>query len=91
MSDQPQMPKIEFPCANYPIKVVGENVDDFRGFVIESVQIHVPDLDVKKVTEVASRTGKYLSVRLVITAQSEEQLQNLHQDLKASGRVQTVL
>ncbi|WP_027855642.1 YbeD family protein [Marinobacterium litorale] len=91
MSQNPEPPKIEFPCEDYPIKVVGHNEDDFRGFVIETVQIHAPDLDITKVTVAESRTGKYLSVRLAITATGEEQLQRLHEELKASGRVQTVL
>lgn len=91
MSDTPEAPKIEFPCENYPIKVVGHNADDFRGFVIETVQIHAPDLDISQVTVAESRTGKYLSVRLQITATGEQQLKDLHADLKASGRVQTVL
>ena len=91
MSDTPEAPKIEFPCEDYPIKIVGHNQDDFRGFVIETVQIHAPDLDISKVTVAGSRTGKYLSVRISITATSEQQLINLHEDLKASGRVQTVL
>lgn len=87
----PEAPKIEFPCEGYPIKVVGHNDDDFRGFVIETVQIHAPDLDISEVTVAESRTGKYLSVRLSITATGEDQLKRLHQDLMASGRVQTVL
>ncbi len=91
MSDTPEAPKIEFPCPDYPIKVVGHNENDFRGFVIETVQIHAPDLDISRITVAESRTGKYLSVRLMITATGVEQLERLHQDLKASGRVQTVL
>jgi hypothetical protein len=91
MSNTSEAPKIEFPCENYPIKVVGHNQNDFRGFVIETVQIHAPDLDIAKVTVNESRTGKYLSVRLQITVTGEDQLIRLHNDLKASGRVQTVL
>jgi len=86
-----EAPKIEFPCEDYPIKVVGHNADDFRGFVIETVQIHAPDLDLSAVSVAESRTGKYLSVRLSITATGEDQLKRLHQDLMNSGRVQTVL
>lgn len=88
----PEAPKIEFPCEAYPIKVVGHNEDDFRGFVIETVaDPRPPDLDLSEVTVAESRTGKYLSVRLTITATGEDQLRRLHQDLMNSGRVQTVL
>ena len=88
---EPEAPKIEFPCENYPIKVVGYNADDFKGFVIETVQVHCPDLDIERITQQESRTGKYVSVRLFITATGIDQLERLHEDLKASGRVQTVL
>lgn len=88
---EPEAPKIEFPCADYPIKVVGNNADDFRGYVIETVQKYAPDLDLAKVTEQPSRTGKYISIRLLITATGEEQLDSMHKDLKSSGRVHTVL
>lgn len=88
---EPEAPKIEFPCPDYPIKVVGNNAADFRAYVIETVQIHAPDLDISRVTVQESRTGKYLSVRLWITATGEEQLDRMHKELKASGRVHTVL
>lgn len=84
-------PKIEFPCEDYPIKVVGNNQDNFRDYVIATVKKHCPDLDLERVTEQPSRTAKYLSVRLFITAHGEEHLDLLHKDLKSSGRVHTVL
>ncbi|MEC8695204.1 MAG: DUF493 family protein [Pseudomonadota bacterium] len=40
---------------------------------------------------IASKNGKYQSFRFSITAESEEQLKNLHEDLKATGRVHMVL
>lgn len=88
---EPEAPKIEFPCPNYPIKVVGNNAPDFRGFVVETVQKYDADLDLTKVTEQPSRTGKYISIRLLITATSEEQLESLNTELKSTGRVHTVL
>jgi putative lipoic acid-binding regulatory protein len=90
MSEQ-QPPKIEFPCPDYPIKVIGVNSDDFRGFVIETVQIHAPDFDITTVTVQDSREGTFQSVRFCITATGAEQLERLHQDLKASGRVKIVI
>jgi putative lipoic acid-binding regulatory protein len=88
---EPQAPKIEFPCPDYKITVVGNNADDFRSYVIQIVQKYDRDLDLTKVNEQPSRTGKYLSVRLFITATGEEQLDRMHKDLKSSGRVHTVL
>ncbi|MBY4676213.1 YbeD family protein [Marinobacterium arenosum] len=90
MSEQ-DAPKIEFPCPDYPIKVVGVNDDNFRGFVVETVQIHAPDLDISRVTVNDSRNGTFQSVTLMITATGEDQLRALHTDLMASGRVRMVI
>ncbi|SIQ73566.1 HP0495 family protein [Marinobacterium stanieri] len=91
MSSEPQAPKIEFPHPDYTLKIIGDNHDDFKGLVVEIVQIHAPDLDVEQVVVQESGKGNYSSVRLSITATSHEQLDNLHQDLKATGRVKMVL
>ncbi|QEQ95669.1 YbeD family protein [Neptunomonas concharum] len=86
-----QPPKIEFPCPDYPIKVVGKNADDFRDFVIEIVRVHAPDLDVSRITLQDSSKGTYQSVRMFITATGEDQLKSLHEELIASDRVHLVL
>lgn len=88
---QQEAPKIEFPCPNYPIKVVGRNDEGFRGFVIEIVQVHVPDLDLSTVTVQDSRNGNFQSVRFTITAQGVDQLSALHEALIASDRVKMVI
>lgn len=89
-SSQPA-PKIEFPCENYPIKVVGNNTEHFLDFVISSVLAFDPHLDLERITTQNSRNERFQSVRLFITATGEEQLQALFQTLKASGRVHMVL
>ena len=88
---QQEPPKIEFPCPNYPIKVVGVNSDNFRGFVIEIVQIYVPDFDLSSVSVQDSRNGSFQSVRFKITAQGVDQLKALHEALIASDRVKMVI
>ena len=51
MSQQTEQeaPKIEFPCPDYPIKVIGRDGPDFQDVVIDVVRIHVPDLDITKI------------------------------------------
>lgn len=88
---QKEPPKIEFPCPNYPIKVVGTNSDNFREFVIEIVQLHAPDLDLATVSVQDSRNGTFQSVRFKITAQGVEQLRAIHEALIASDRVKMVI
>jgi putative lipoic acid-binding regulatory protein len=84
-------PKIEFPCANYPIKVIGEAGEGFADLVVEVILRHAPDLDSDTLIVRDSRTGRFLSVQVSITATGVEQLQAIHNDLRATGRVHMVL
>ena len=87
---EPQAPKIEFPCP-YPLKIVGHAAEDFTEFVIDVVERHAGTVVREHVDVKSSSGGKYLSVRVTITATGEDQLKALFTDLKQSGRVQVVL
>lgn len=86
-----QPPKIEFPCERYPIKVIGTAGEGFSDLVVEVIQRHAPDLDVSTLVMRDSRNGNFLSVQVLITATGVEQLQAIHVDLRATGRVHMVL
>lgn len=83
-------PRIEFPC-DYPIKVVGDAADDFAATVCQIVNRHDPDFDAAKIEVVASRNGRFQSVRLTLRAQGEAQLKALFAELKGTGRVHMVV
>ncbi len=83
-------PKIEFPCA-YPLKIIGHATDDFRDFVISVLERHTDRIYEESIDLRASSGGKFVSVRVTITATGEQQLSNIFTEFKASGRVQTVL
>ena len=83
-------PRIEFPC-QYPIKVMGLDVDNFSDAIIEIIRRHAPDLDNDNISFRPSRHGKYLAVNVIITARGVGQIQDIFEDLKASGRVAMVL
>lgn len=83
-------PKIEFPC-DYPVKVLGRNVPEFRPVVLDLFERHAPGFDQDTITVRDSRKGNFLSMTIVITATGPEQLEALHQDLRATGLVQMVL
>ncbi|GLZ84187.1 DUF493 domain-containing protein [Pseudomonas sp. BN414] len=93
MTDTPdvQPPKIEFPCERYPIKVIGDSFDGFSDLVIEIIRRHAPDLDAGTLVVRDSRNGRFLSVQVLITATGVDQLQAIHVDLRATGRVHMVL
>jgi putative lipoic acid-binding regulatory protein len=84
-------PTIEFPCEDYPIKVIGRNGDDFQRSVVKIVHSHDVAFREETVTLQASSNGNYLSVRFSIRATGTPQLQALHQDLLAHPSVKLVL
>lgn len=86
----PDAPTIEFPC-QYPIKVIGTAGEGFTDMVLEIVERHAPGVDANSVEVMDSKNGRFLSVRLIMTATGAEQLQALHVELKATGRVHMVL
>lgn len=90
-NSETQPPKIEFPCERYPIKVIGDAGEGFREAVVEVIRRHSPDLDETTLVTRDSRNGRFLSVQVLITATSVEQLQAIHVDLRATGRVHMVL
>jgi len=91
MKTTPDAPKIEFPCENYSLKIVGRKTADYPTWVVQCVQQLAPDLDPKKVQIVDSKNGTFQSIRLAITAQSADHLQQIHQTLMARGKVKLVL
>lgn len=44
-------PKIEFPCENYDIKVIGDAHDEFKQVVVDIIRKHVPDFDESTITD----------------------------------------
>ncbi|EZQ18516.1 DUF493 domain-containing protein [Pseudomonas sp. G11-1] len=91
MSDKtPEAPKIEFPC-QYPIKIICSAGDGVIELVLAVVRQHDAALDADKLVVQDSKNGRFQSLRLVMTATGEQQLQQLHADLKATGHVHMVL
>jgi putative lipoic acid-binding regulatory protein len=84
-------PKIEFPCSNYPIKVIGENVSEYELEIGIIVKQYVPDINLNKVTCNDSKNGRFRSITFYITATDTEQLTLLHQSLMRHANVKMVL
>ena len=90
MSNQ-EAPKIEFPCPNYPVKVVGKGVPHYDQLVIDIVRKYAADMDVARIKYKDSSNGKFRSLTFYITATSAEQLAALHKDLTAKAEVHMVM
>ena len=83
-------PKIEFPCADYPIKIIGDTGVGFKAMVIEIVEKYA------KIThditaERQSSNGNYTTLQLHILATDQDQLYNINSELRATGKVKMVL
>lgn len=90
MSD-PGAPKIEFPCPDYPIKVMGDAGDELHCLVVEVMERHAPDFDQTRISVRESSKGRFQSVTVWITATGVPQLQAIHEDLRTSPITKMVL
>lgn len=91
MTTDEKPPKIEFPCADYPIKIVGRAEPDLHNHVITVMHRHVADFDETCISIRHSSAGSYQSFTVVITATGVDQLQAIFEDLKQSPAIQLVL
>jgi len=77
---------IEFPC-DFPIKVMGRADADFDLLAVNIVRKYVPDVLEGAVKSRLSRNQNYIAVTITVEAQSQEQLDNIYQELTAHERV----
>lgn len=90
-NSEQQPPTIEFPCADYPIKIIGDNCDTFVEVVLEVLKRHAPEVDPESVVCRDSSKGRFVSVQVCINAQGVEQLEKINRDLRETGIVRMVL
>ncbi len=76
----------QFPC-EYQIKAMGVDDGRFHEVVIGIVRRHCGTLDEDSVRTRPSSGGKYVSVSLVIQAESRAQLDAIYDDLTAHDKV----
>lgn len=88
---EPSPPRIEFPCPDYPIKVMGDAREELQSWVMNVMERHAPGFDENRVTVRDSRNGRYQSVTVFITATGETQLRAIFEDLKKYDAVKMVL
>ena len=84
-------PKIEFPCKNYPVKVVGKGTEDYRESVLAIFDIHAPDYDPSRIKVRDSGKGNFQALTVFITATGVDQLSALHKALSDHKLVHMVL
>ena len=81
---------LEFP-ADFPLKIMGKSEDGFAQAVSEVVAAHVPGFDPASIEIKASSRGTYLSLTVVVRAQSRAQLEGLYRALAGHPMVRILL
>lgn len=76
----------EFPC-DFTIKAMGLAEPGFDTIVVQIIRRHCPDIREGAISSRPSRTGKYISVSVVIEASSREQLDAIYDDLTDHHKV----
>lgn len=84
-------PKIEFPCPDYPIKVLGDAGEALHQTVIEVMEEHAPGFDRTRISIKDSSGGRYQSITVYITATGVPQLEAIHEQLRAHPAIKIVL
>lgn len=91
MNTQQEPPKIEFPCDDYPVKIMGDAGSHYYEFAIEVVEQYAPKFDRSKISVRESRNGTFQSITVFITATGIEQLKGLHTSLRENPKTKMVL
>lgn len=86
----PEQSLIEYP-SNFPIKVMGLNVDGYVNAMTRIAERFDPAFDASTIELRPSKGDKYLGVTLHVTATSREQLDELYRTLSTHPMVKMVL
>ncbi|OYV31785.1 MAG: hypothetical protein B7Z83_11315 [Thiomonas sp. 20-64-5] len=81
---------IEYP-SDFPIKIMGANVDGFANAIAEVVLLHAPDFDPASMELRPSSGRNYLSCTCTIRATNRAQLDALYRALTSHPMVKVVL
>jgi putative lipoic acid-binding regulatory protein len=71
---------LEFPC-DFPIKMMGRDEDSFREAAIAVIEEHAGKLSDDAISTSSSRKGNFVSITVTISAQSQQQLDDIYQAL----------
>ena len=71
---------LEFPC-DFPIKMMGRDTPEFHVTTRELVEKHAGPLDDSAIQSTVSRKGQFVSITVTISAESQQQLDDIYQEV----------
>ena len=77
---------LDFPCT-FPIKMMGRDTPVFRQTVRELVEKHTGPVDDAAVQNALSKNGRFVSVTITVSAESQQQLDDIYRDVSAHDDV----
>lgn len=83
-------PSLEFPLV-FPLRIIGEEAEDFQEFVLEIVHRHIPDLLDENVMSRLSSGNRYRSISIEFWAETREQVDALCAELSQHKRIKMLL
>lgn len=86
----PEQSLIEYP-SQFPIKVMGAQVDGFVEAIAHVARQFDPGFDAATIEQRPSKGGNYLGLTITITATSREQLDEIYRTLTTHPMVKVVL
>lgn len=86
----PEQSLIEYP-SQFPIKVMGAQVEGFVEAIAHVARQFDPGFDAATIEQRPSKGGNYLGLTITITATSREQLDEIYRTLTTHPMVKVVL
>ena len=84
--DQGDGKLLKFPC-DFPIKVMGRDEENFEFEVLAIFERHLGKLEPANINTRPSTSGKFLSVTVMVRAESQEQLDAIYRALTDHEKV----
>lgn len=81
---------MKFPC-EFSLKVMGETNMDLDLAISPILNKYIGDIEMIKFATKESAAGKYQSITVTFTAESQEQLDNIYREITALPNVLMVL
>lgn len=90
MSEAGNKSLLEFPC-QFPVKMMGRDKESFRAAAIELIERHAGKVNEESISMSMSRNGNFVSITITIEAKSQEQLDNIYNDLSSHEEILVAL